>query len=273
MSTRPSTKYLFLIGTDIPSGHTKMLSFCSDALSLFNENSVLFVPSAFSPEFCSKAREYILDNEPDIISKYSSDKRGLVCEKLEGVNHIKYFEYPLHFDSLFFGQFLTSTILNTASVLLQDDVRFVSAEIHSRFPLASEIPPHQDNAYYGLVDGKAVTFYIALDSQVPNEGGLQYLNNPINNELAHITSSKPGFSLEIANKAELSTFSAFLPTYSPGDCTIHHSRSIHFASPVPQTSHRSLVFRFSFYSASSFIIPGHLEKYRQAIDLNRSNLL
>ena len=31
--------------------------------------------------------------------------------------------------------------------------------------MGTAIPPHQDNAYYGLEKGKALTFYIPLNSQ------------------------------------------------------------------------------------------------------------
>lgn len=246
-----------------------MLSLDSNSLSLFKENSVLFMTSAVSASLCFEARQYILDNESSIINQYKSDTRGLVCELVDGSSFIKYFEYPFHFDALFFGRFLTSSLLEAASFLLEGDVRFVSAEIHSRFPSASEIPPHQDNAYYGLEDGRGVTFYISLDPQLPSEGGLQYLHNPINIELPHVNSSLPGFSLEIADQSVLGSFDSFLPNYVPGDCSIHHSRSIHFASSVPATSHRSLVFRFSFYSVDSKIRPCHSEKYKKAILLNR----
>jgi hypothetical protein len=152
---------------------------------------------------------------------------------------------------------------------LDSDVRFVSAEIHSRFPNASSIPPHQDNAYYGLSDGKGITFYVALNSQTPENGGLQYYRNSIANEFSHKASSASGFSLELADQSILADLCLFSPKYSVGDCSVHHSRSIHFANPVPSTSERSFVFRFSFYSIHSSKLSGHDQKYKQAIASNR----
>ena len=104
-----------------------MSSFNSRAIEVFKETSVLFVPGLVSPDLCLNARQYIVDNEASIIKKYSSDKRGLVCEYVNDVCFIKYFEYPLHYDPLFFGR-LTTSILNAASSLLEEDVRFVSAD-------------------------------------------------------------------------------------------------------------------------------------------------
>ena len=51
-----------------------------------------------------------------------------------------------------------------SKILLKSKVRLKSVEIHLRFGGCSSIPKHQDNAYYGLNDGKAL-FYIALNSQ------------------------------------------------------------------------------------------------------------
>ena len=243
----------------------------SDIISVFKDRSVIFLPSLFAPSFCKDVRNYILKHELDIIKSYSSDKRGLVCEKVDNISRIKYFEYPFHYDSRFFGSFLCSKVFTLASSLLNSDVRFVSAEIHSRFSGATEIPPHQDNAYYGLNDGNALTFYIALDEQSPLTGGLQYLYNPITDEFLHHVSASPGFSLTIAERSTVFRLPLFSPVYSSGDCSIHHSRSIHFANPVPSGTSRSLVFRLSFYSTSSEVIPEHEERYNKAILCNRNS--
>ena len=236
----------------------------------FNEDSVVFIPSLFPGIFCAEVRKYILAHESQIIEAYSADNRGLVCEVIDGIPKIKYFEYPFHFNSHYFGQFLNSNVLDLASFLLDSDVRFVSAEIHSRFPNATSIPPHQDNAYYGLNDAKGVTFYIALDPQCPEAGGLQYYRNPITNEFPHKYSTSSGFSLEVENKDNLSSLPLFSPEYSSGDCTVHHARSVHFANPVPSCSSRSFVFRFSFFSTNSVEIPGHDARYKQAVAANRA---
>jgi hypothetical protein len=239
-------------------------------LNLFNKDSVAFVPSLYSASLCSEVRNYILDREQDIINSYANDNRGLVCELVNGTPKIKYFEYPFHYDALFFGRFLNSRVFEIASILLNSDVRFVSAEIHSRFPNATSIPPHQDNAYYGLDDAKGLTFYIALDQQSPAKGGLQYLRNPIVNEFPHKASSASGFSLEIEDHSKISDLQLFSPEYSAGDCSIHHSRSVHFANPAPSSSDRSFVFRFSLFSIHSSKIPGHDERYKKAIASNRA---
>ena len=247
-----------------------MIFLDAQSLSQFKDTSVLFVPNLVPSSFCLEARQFILENEGVIIDRYKPDGRGLVCESVNGQCFIKYFEHPFHFDSLFFGRFLSSSLLGAASFLLEDEVRFVSAEIHSRFPGGSLIPPHQDNAYYGLENGKGVTFYISLDPQSPSDGGLEYVHNPSHNEYDHINSLSPGFSLEITDKSILTGRERLLPQYSPGDCTIHHSRSIHLASVVPAHVHRSFAFRFSFYSVSSIVNSGHAERYSNAVRVNRS---
>ena len=114
----------------------------------------------------------IFDKEEEIIEKYISDKKGLVLDHIKNKRLIKYFEYPFSFDKFIFGKFSQSDIYQIAETLLQEKVCIYSMEIHSRIALGTKIPPHQDNAYYGLKRGKALTFYIPLDKQNPFEGGL-----------------------------------------------------------------------------------------------------
>ncbi len=238
----------------------------------FHNSSVLFIKSLFPASLCSDIRKYIVDHEQDIIAKYLSDSKGLVVENINGVDYIKYFEFPLHYHAAVFGKLLNSTVYKVSELLLKEPVHFISAEIHSRFPGATDIPPHQDNAYYGLISGKGLTFYIALDNQSVNSGGLQYLSNSSDLEYEHIASTAAGFSLEIANKSTISALPVLSFDYTAGDATIHHSRSVHRATKSPSDSSRSIVIRFSLYASSDSKKLGHDQWYRSMINLNRQSL-
>ena len=98
-------------------------------------------------------------------------------------------------------------------------------------------------------------------------GGLQYFKNPNNTELLHEPSNCSGFSLAVKEKKL--GFDIFSPDYLPGDCTIHHSRSIHFANDVPINAKRSLVVRLSFYSLNDSVKDGHQEWYKNIVRRNR----
>ena len=107
---------------------------------------------------------------------------------------------------------------------MKEEVYLFSMEIHSRIALGTPIPPHQDNAYYGLENGNALTFYIPLNSQNPSDGGLRYLKNSIKKQFDHDLSSEKGFSLTIKSKDDINLLEKIDPVYEPGFCSIHHSR-------------------------------------------------
>jgi hypothetical protein len=241
-----------------------------DQICYFKHNGVLYLNNLFTPSLCEAARLFFSRNESKLITEYSSNPRGLVTETVGNTEYIKYFEYPLQCNSFLFGRFLSSELFNIGTQLLESPIRYVSAEIHSRFAGASEIPMHQDNAYYGLADGKALTFYIALDKQLPTSGGLKYLSNPVTDEYQHLPCDSTAFSLTIEQPDLLRGRKLIQPIYEPGDCTIHHSRSVHFADSAPSNSSRSIVFRISVYSVDERKKPGHDEWYQDIIMKNRA---
>ena len=238
-------------------------------LDQFKRDSVLQLKKLVDPSLCALVKNYFLENEKTIIDSYSPSKKGLVTEKIASMQYIKYFEYPLHFNAKIFGALLTSEIFSLGQQIIGQPVKFVSAEIHSRHSGASRIPAHQDNAYYGLANGDALTFYISLDDQSPYSGGLQYISNPNFQEHEHVGSDSAAFSLALANLQEVSDRKIIKPSYSPGDCTIHHSRSIHFADSSPADSDRAIVFRITLYSSLDTVKPNHLEWYSKMIAANR----
>ena len=79
--------------------------------------------------------------------------------------------------------------------MLDSPVFLKSLEIHSRCARGTKIPPHQDNAYYGLKDGKGLTFYIPINNELASMGGLKYYKNSNYVEMKHVPSDCSGFFL------------------------------------------------------------------------------
>ena len=123
----------------------------------FKENSVITIKNLFEKSFCEEVVNFIQINEEKIIERYKNDKKGLVLDEFKTDRLIKYFEYPFSYNRNLFGKFSNSTIYKIAEVLLKKEVYLFSMEIHSRIALGTLIPPHQDNAYYGLKNGSALT--------------------------------------------------------------------------------------------------------------------
>ncbi len=237
----------------------------------FNAFSALKISNLFPEELCNETVDFIKENENDIIFEYENDKRGLVVDKVNGDQFIKYFDKPLGCNYKLFSKFITSNVFEISKFLLEDDVFLQAFEIHSRCAYGTPIPPHQDNAYFGLNKGKSLTFYISLNSQFPDQGGLKYYQVPIGPTREHESSIQPGFSLTVKNK-DFECFPIFQPTYKTGDCTIHHSTSVHFADEVPSHSKRVIVVRLSLHSLRDFIKPGHNDWYLEMVKRNRNQV-
>ena len=246
--------------------------FQDDTKQSFLSFSSIKVKVFFKQSLCNEACKYIYKNEERLIQKYIDDSRGLTIDLVNKKKFIKYFEYPFKENSKLFGQFVTSNIFKIAEFLLGDSVYLKSLEIHSRCALGSMIPPHQDNAYYGLEKGKGLTFYIPINNEFADMGGLKYYKNPYDFEMDHQPSDLSGFSLTVKD-LDKANFPIFSPNYLPGDCTIHHSRSIHFANEVPYDADRSLVVRISIYAINEKEKDGHSLWYKDMIRRNRKIFL
>jgi len=240
-----------------------------DAFRTFERHSVVFANDLFEESLCHQALDYFLLNEQSIIHNYSHDYTKLVLDNNDECStpSIKYFECPLQTNRWLFGRFLTSTVFDVAKFLLGGDpICLFSVEIHSRGPNGSPIPLHQDNAYYGLEQAKGITFYIALNNQSSDNGGLRYISTRRGVHYDHIASSEKAFSLTTSTPirgTELFT------DYKPGFCSIHSGSSAHYASSVPSTASRSIALRLSLYSLHDKIRPDHKQWYDEMVRRNR----
>lgn len=234
----------------------------------FSSFSSIKIKNLIGRSLCEEACQFVYKNEKRLINKYSYDNKGLTVDIVENNKFIKYFEYPFKENSKVFGQFVNSNIFKISEFLLGSPVFLKSLEIHSRCAKGTIIPPHQDNAYYGLKDGRALTFYIPINNELASMGGLKYFKNSNEIEMDHKPSDSSGFSLTIDNINDIK-FDIFAPDFNPGDCSIHHSRSIHFADEVPINAERSLVVRLSIYSISDQVKEGHSQWYANMIKRNR----
>lgn len=234
-------------------------------------NSAIQLKNFISKDLCDETNDFILNNEKNIINKYKTDKRGMVVDEIKGAPFLKYFDKPLVYNFNLFQRFLTSNLFSISKHLIGRDVFLKGFEIHSRCSLGTAIPSHQDNAYFGLKDGDSLTFYISLNYQDNLKGGLRYYKVPCGTFNKHKLSKYPGFSLEIDNY-NCEKLDIFDPEYSPGDCSIHHATSIHFANSVPENTERVNVVRIYLHAVDEVIKEGHEVWYKKMIEMNRNKI-
>ena len=245
-----------------------MKSINDEQIKNFKKDGVLILPNFLSRDLCEEMVNYLENAEEEIINRFREKKRFLSTEVIKNKEYIKYFEFPLEDNADLFGKAINSDMFEVSKILLESNVRLKSVEIHSRFSGCSLIPKHQDNAYYGLNHGKALTFYIALNTQKESEGGLIYIKNNIEEEWEHVPSKVNGFSLNL--KCNDLPQQEIRYNFSSGDCSVHHSRSIHFADKVPSNIQRAWVLRTSLYSLKDKVRPEHEDWYLNMIKKNRS---
>ena len=155
--------------------------------------------------------------------------------------------------------------------LSEEDLFFSDNEIHIRQPKVSHIiPSHQDNFYFCLKNGIALTCYIYLTKQSRISGGLGFLRSSINTiTLPHDKSSIEGFSSFNKNKESLSEEYIY-PDTNSGDVIFHYSQTFHRADPN-QTENATASISLRVFSYSNLKKDESMRtQYLKNLNFNRS---
>ena len=127
----------------------------------FDNNGVVIIKNLVPKKIIGKCL-----SELNNFTNYSlaEKKKHIVFDKYKSRKYIKYFQY-LNFYVFSFNAFLNSKILEISSFLLNDKTYFNNMNYHNKIPGGSGTPPHQDNFYWCRKPKKALTAYVALNSQ------------------------------------------------------------------------------------------------------------
>jgi phytanoyl-CoA hydroxylase len=113
-------------------------------------------------------------------------------------------------------------------------------------------PIHQDNYYWCLKKGNAITIWVALDKANSRNGGVFYFNQSHKNGLMkHAPSYQKGSSQKIYDLQKLKKYTKVTPKLSAGDCLIHHCLVVHGSNKNLSTNPRmGFTFQFKDYTDS-----------------------
>ena len=93
------------------------------------------------------------------------------------------------------------------------------------------VPIHQDNYYWNVIGGNALTLWIALSPSIKENGALFYFNKSHKmGILEHKPSFSKGSSQTIKNKKILKRFKKIYPILKTGDALIHNCLIVHGSS-------------------------------------------
>ena len=110
-----------------------------------------------------------------------------------------------------------------------------------------------------------------MTNQNPEKGGLKYYATPIGSMQPHRASQINAFSLT-TEKSNFKNMEKIYPFYSVGDCTIHHSTSLHFADEVPPNTERVFALSVRMHSLNDFQEDSHKIWYEKIVSKNRNKL-
>lgn len=125
--------------------------------------------------------------------------------------------------------------------------RYMDSEIFAKPALKGlPSPIHQDNYYWAIKGGNAITVWLALDKSNKVNGGVFYFNNSHKIGLIdHKPSYAKGSSQTIKDIKKLKGLKKVYPKLEKGDVLIHHSQVVHGSQANKSKNPRTgLTFQF-----------------------------
>jgi ectoine hydroxylase-related dioxygenase (phytanoyl-CoA dioxygenase family) len=108
------------------------------------------------------------------------------------------------------------------------------------------VPIHQDNFYWNIIGGKALTIWIALSQSSKKNGALFYFDRSHKEGVCdHVASFAKGSSQKIKDNRILKKYKKITPTLKKGDALFHHCEIAHGSLPNKSSySRKGLTFQF-----------------------------
>lgn len=156
---------------------------------------------------------------------------------------------------------------NIAEKIIESKSKFRKCELFAKpSKIGIKSPPHQDNFYWCLKNGKSLTFWIALDKSNKRNGAMYYYNSSHKLGLInHVGSNIKGSSQTIKNKKILENFKKITPSLNVGDVLVHDSHTIHGSTKNNSKKNRmGLTIQFQ-------AVECRVDSKRQKIYLNSLN--
>ena len=136
---------------------------------------------------------------------------------------------------------LVSSLLKTKNIKLRQSEYFAKPK-----KIGLSVPDHQDNYYWNIIGGNALTIWIAITKSEISNGSIHYYEGSHKKGiLKHTPSFAKGSSQKIKNAKSLKKFKKVSPILRTGDALIHHSLIVHGSQANKSNfSRKGLTFQF-----------------------------
>lgn len=191
-----------------------------------------------------------LNEEFEKISKKIKIKRDLHYFNNRGKKIVSSI-HNIHLYSKYYKKFIKSSGLSKLvhQVYGSKSDRIFNASLFAKpAKLGLETKPHQDNAFFNLSKGEALTCWIPMDNSSAKNGTMYYYKKSANlGDLEHTPKGNVGASMTIKNKKSLKNFKKEFIEIKKGDCIIHNALVVHGSEKnISKKSRRA--FNFSVAS-------------------------
>ena len=151
--------------------------------------------------------------------------------------------FRLHQYSAQFLEFAQKPQLMTVlRSILGSPLRLYGSQLFAKPPrVGTEVPPHQDMAYWPFSPDDMVSAWIALDDSVQENGCVRFVTGSHKlGRLEHAPSGVAGNSLGLTGPVK---GSEMIAEVRRGTCVLHHSLTVHYSEPNrSEYARRGLVY-------------------------------
>lgn len=260
-NNRPCHELNLLLHVNIPY---QMERTSMDHLSLANryhEQGWLAVEHLFSPEKTAEIERELARFVDQIDPQHSE---GLVVWEPGADRKIRNL-FHLHTHDPYFHDLANAPqLLELARTIFDDEPVLLSVELFGKpAQVGSEVPYHQDNAYFNLIPNKALTIWFALADATEENGCVRYIegSHKLGN-LPHSASGVKGNSMRLTELPP-NAGAEVCGIVARGGALIHHCNTIHRSEPNRSDQDRPGLL-FVYKAACCQIDTSRVEKYREA---------
>lgn len=164
----------------------------------------------------------------------------------------------------------SSTFVDLFRALFNDEPVLMSVELFGKpARVGSEVPYHQDNAYFNLVPADAITIWVALAEATESNGCVRYIEGSHKyGNLPHHASGVKGNSMRLTDLPK-DAGAEICGTVPRGGALIHHCNTIHRSERNDSANDRPGLL-FVYKAARCEIDHERVAKYQQALALSNA---
>jgi phytanoyl-CoA hydroxylase len=200
-----------------------------DLVKRYREDGVVVLKGFFTSEGLAAVRRELARYSKEIAPKLEGTE---VFYEKDGVAVRNLWRMETH-DAWFREANGQITVLPFLKELLNGEPVSDGVETFSKpARVGSAVPPHQDNAYFALKPGDALTVWVAIDAVTKENGPVNYVKGSHKaGVMPHRASGVIGNSIGLSEEVDRKSPDLITPLLEPGDAMIHHCETVHFSEP------------------------------------------